>query len=215
MNSASMNDFAEVQRLAEEYASYSVSKGGLANVLGGIAGIMIYLLNGLLGRGFWTTVLTIVLTLSWLVGKELFRTFLYRPFGDAREMWSEERRRRQVWVIRFFIVVAIFFWFISWDGYFLGKVSLVQLVSGFIVATSMPWVASRYLHNTDEMMVGAFLFMSCALVCVGSLLGEGLNAWAVAAWMPLYALMLLWRGIGEHRQFRHLARQLQAQGADL
>ncbi len=212
MDGMHMEDLTEVQRMAEEYASYSVSKGGLANVLGGIAGIVIYLLNGLLGRGIWTTVLTIALTLSWLGGKELFRTLLYRPFGEAREMWSEGQRRGQVWIARFFILVAVLFWFMFWDGYFLGKVSLIQLVLGLVVATSIPWIAWRYLHNKDEMMVGTFLLMSCALVSVGSLLGEGPEAWMVAAWMPLYALMLLWRGVDEHRRFRRLARQLHAQG---
>lgn len=212
MDGMHMNDLAKVQRLAEEYASYSVSKGGLANVLGGIAGIVIYLLNGLLGRGIWTTVLTIVLTISWLAGKELLRNFLYRPFGKAREKWSEGQRRGQLWVARFFILVAVLSWLMFGDGYFLGKISLIQLVLGLAIVTSTPWLAWRYLHNTDEMMVGVFLLVSCALVSVGSLLGEGITAWLVAAWMPLYALMLLWRGIEEHRQFRRLARQLQAQG---
>jgi hypothetical protein len=212
MDGTHMNDLAEVERLAEEYASYSLSKGGLANVLGGIAGIVIYLFNGLLGRGIWTTVLTIALTLSWLAGKELLRTFLYRPFGEAREKWSQGQRRGQVWVARFFLLITVLFWFAFWDGYFRGTVSLIRLVLGLAVATSMPWVAWRYLHNMDEIMVGTFLLICCSLVSVGSLLGAGLDAWMVAAWMPIYALMLLWRGVDEHRRFLRLARQLQAQG---
>jgi hypothetical protein len=188
-----------------------VSKSGLANVLGGIAGIVIYLLNGLLGRGIWTTVLTIALTLSWLAGKELLRTFLYRPFGKAQEKWSEGQRRGQVVLARFFILIAVMLWFMFWDGYFLGKIPLIRLVLGLAVATSTPWIAWRYLHNIDEIMVGAFLLICCALVSVGSVLGQGLDAWMGAAWMPLYSLVLLWRGVDEHRRFRRLARQLRAQ----
>jgi hypothetical protein len=60
-------------------------------------------------------------------------------------------------------------------------------------------------------MVGAFLLICCALVSVGSVLGQGLDAWMGAAWMPLYSLVLLWRGVDEHRRFRRLARQLRAQ----
>jgi hypothetical protein len=212
MDSTHMRDPAEVQRLAEEYASYSVSKSGLANVLGGIAGIVIYLLNGLLGRSIWTTILTIALTISWLAGKELFRTLLYRPFGTAQEKWSEGQRRGQVWLTRFFMLMVVLFWFMFLDGYFRGNISLTRLVLGLAVAASMPWIAWRSLHNMDEVMVGTFLLLSCALVSVGSLLGEGFAAWAVAAWMPLYALMLLGRGLDEHRRFHHLARQLRAQG---
>jgi hypothetical protein len=211
MDGTQMRDPSEVQRLAEEYASYSVSKSGLANVLGGIAGIVIYLLNGLLGRGIWTTVLTIALTLSWLAGKELLRTFLYRPFGKAQEKWSEGQRRGQVVLARFFILIAVMLWFMFWDGYFLGKIPLIRLVLGLAVATSTPWIAWRYLHNIDEIMVGAFLLICCALVSVGSVLGQGLDAWMGAAWMPLYSLVLLWRGVDEHRRFRRLARQLRAQ----
>ncbi len=212
MDGTHINDLAEVERLAEEYASYSMSKGGLANVLGGIAGIVIYLLNGLLGRGIWTTVLTIALTISWLVGKELLRAFLYRPFGEAREKWSEGQRRSQMWMAVPLILAAVILWVIFWYGYFTGIVPVIRLVLGLAVAASMPWVAWRYFHNLDEMMVGAFLLMSCALVSVGSLLGEGLEAWTVAAWMPLYALILLLRGLDEHRRFRHLTGQLHARG---
>lgn len=211
MDGTQMRDLAEVQQLAEEYASYSVSKSGLANVLGGIAGIVIYLLNGLLGRSIWTTVLTIVLTLSWLLGKEFFRTFLYRPFGKAQEKRSEGQRRGQIWIVRFFMLLTLLLWFMFWDGNFLGKVQVTRLVLGLAVATSMPWVAWRYLHNQDEVMVGTFLLMCCSLVSVGSLLGEGLDAWLGAAWMPIYSLMLLWRGVDEHRRFRRLVRQLRAQ----
>jgi hypothetical protein len=208
MEGIAMRDATEVQRLAEEYASYSISKGGLANVLGGIAGIIIYLLNGLLGRGIWITVLTIALTLSWLGGKELLRTLLYRPFGDVREKRSEGQRRGQIVLARFFMLIVVLLWFAFGVGYFRGTITLIQLVLGLAVATSTPWVAWRYLHNTDEIMVGTFLLVSCSLVSVGSLLGEGLSAWVVAAWMPIYALMLLWRGLDEHQQFRRLARQL-------
>jgi hypothetical protein len=211
MDSVQIRDLAEVQRLAEEYASYSVSKGGLANVLGGIAGIVIYLLSGLLGRSIWTTVLTIALTISWLVGKELFRTFLYRPFGEAREQWSDKQRQGQVWLVRFFILIVILFWVTFWYGYFLGRISLLQVTLGMAVATSTPWIAWQYLHNTDEIMVGTFLLMNCALVSVGSLLGDGISAWLVAAWMPLYALLLIGRGLDEHWQFRNLIRQLRTQ----
>lgn len=212
MEDTRIQHLTKVQRLAEEYASYSVSKGGLANVLGGIAGIVIYLLIGLLGRSIWTTVLTIVLTLIWLGGKELLRIVLYRPFGRAQEKGSEQQRRGQIWVARLFILCAVILWCMFWDGYFLQKISFVQLVIGLVVAASMPWIAWRYLRNTDEVMVGTFLFINCALVCVGSLLGEGPWSWLAAAWMPIYALLLLWRGIDEHRRFHHLASQLRMQG---
>jgi hypothetical protein len=215
MDGMQIRDLAEVEQLAEEYASYSMSKGGLANVLGGIAGIMIYVLSGLLGPGIWITVLTIALTSIWLIGKELLRTLLYRPFGTVREKWSTKKRHSQVWIARFFILLAVFLGAMFVDGYFLGKISLIRLVLGLAVAACTPWIAWRYLHNTDELMVGTFLLMNCSLVSVGSLLGKGFDAWILGAWVPLYALILLGRGFNEHQRFRHMTRQLSAQGEAL
>src|SRR5262249_26775910 len=91
------------QELSQEYASYSQSRGGLSKGLGGIVGIAVILTGTILGGGAITAVVTIGGTLLWLVGKEWIRAHIYRPFGDAQEIWSPQKRREQ-WRITLFVV---------------------------------------------------------------------------------------------------------------
>ncbi len=83
----------ELRELSQEYASYSRSRGGLGNVLGGVAGLVIFAALWLLGRGGVMAGITVGLTVAWLVGKEVIRQRIYRPFGEAREAWPEAQRR--------------------------------------------------------------------------------------------------------------------------
>src|SRR5438445_11021691 len=110
MDDLQVRDLSAVQQLAEEYASYTVSKNGLGNVLGGSVGIAIFLVNGLLGRGLWTTVLTISLTVVWLGGKEVIRRRLYRIFGDVQESWSAKRRREHSYIIVSLALASVGIW---------------------------------------------------------------------------------------------------------
>ncbi len=218
MENSQLSQARHIQSLAEEYASYATSRGGLGNVLGGLAGIVIYLINGLLGRGGLTTVLTIGLTLVWLVGKEVVRKLLYRSFGEVSEKRSVQQKRGQLMLIWFLVGVALCIWiWFGWaylGGDFQHPVAFWQVGLGLVFAASMPWIAWRYLYNEDELMVGIFLLLCCAIVSVGGVLGrvgDGWTGWAFAAWVPFYALILLHRGWNEHLKFRWLARQFARQ----
>jgi hypothetical protein len=210
---ANIERIQEVQRLAEEYASYSASKSGLGNVFGAVAGIVIYLVNGIIGRSIWTTIVTIGLTMLWLVGKEIMRRRVYQPFGEARERWSEKQRSRHLGYVMLITLVTVGIWI--WFGLtyiFMHTITPFQLITGLAFATSMPWITQRYLRNEDELMVGVFLLLCCAIVSVGGVLGsQNWEAWAGSSCFALYSLMLLCRSIVEHRQFRQLATQLQLQ----
>src|SRR5437588_7925306 len=92
MTGTSARSIAELQQVTQEYASYSQSRGGLGNVLGGVVGLISFAALSLLG-GVVLAVLSVGLTVTWLVGKEIIRHRLYRIFGDAQEMWSASQRR--------------------------------------------------------------------------------------------------------------------------
>ncbi|WP_338257233.1 hypothetical protein [Dictyobacter halimunensis] len=193
----------EVQRLTQEYASYSQSRNGLGNVLGGVVGLIIVLLNGLVGPGFWTAVLTIGLTFGWLVGKEIIRHRVYLSLGMARELWSPRERKYHTWSVLFVALISI------------GVCVVFILLGGptkpqgwlylFFVAL-MPWISWRYLRTSNEFVVGVFLLCACAVTSAGG--SYGLLGWW---WVGLVALLMVYAGIVEHRRYGRLVAQLQAQ----
>lgn len=213
MKDISLHQAEQVQRLAQEYASYSASKSGLGNVLGGLVGIAVYLINGLLGRSLWTTILTIGLTIMWLGGKEVLRVHVYQTFGMAQEISTLCTRKFLFWVIGLSVLAALGIWVLAWVAFLNPALHIgpIRLVLALVCATSMPWLGWRYLRTLDEFMVGFFLLICCAITSLGSaMVPPGIEGWLGTLWVPGYALILIKRGIIEHRTFRHLAREFQA-----
>jgi hypothetical protein len=211
MESVHMRQAEQVQRLAEVYSSYSASKSGLGNVLGGIIGIAVYLINGLVGRSLWTTILTIGLTIAWLGGKEILRARLYRTFGTAQEISTLATKKLLQWIIVISTFTALGIWILAWIAFLNPNLSIgpIRLVLALALATSMPWLGWRYLRTPDEFMVGFFLLVCCAITSLGSaMVPPGIEGWLGTVWVPLYGLILIRRGIVEHHTFRHLARYL-------
>lgn len=212
MEGIQMRQAEQVQRLAEEYASYSVSKSGLGNVLGGIVGLAIYLINGLVGRSLWTTFLTIGLTIVWLGGKEILRARLYRTFGAVQEIPTADAKKLLPWIMGINVFATLGIWVLAWIAFLNPSLNIgpIRLIVALICATSMPWLSWRYIHTLDEFMVGFFLFICCAITSLGSaMIPSGVEGWLGTLWVPLYALLLFARGLVEHRAFHHLVRQLQ------
>src|SRR5579871_1191393 len=99
MDELSFHQAQQVQHFTQQYASYSARKSGLGSVLGGLVGITIYFINGLPSHSFWSTLLTIGLTLTWLAGKEILRTYVYQRFGRVRENPSSSTRTLRTWIL--------------------------------------------------------------------------------------------------------------------
>lgn len=214
MESAHLRQAEQVQRLAEAYASYSGSRSGLGNVLGGMAGMAVYLINGLIGRSLWTTILTIGLTVAWLGGKEVLRACLYRPLGTAQEIPTPDAKKLLPWIIGLTAFTALGTWVLAWIAFLNPSLRIgpIHLVLALVCATSMPWLGWRFLRTLDEFMVGFFLLICCAITSLGSaIVPTGIEGWLGTLWVPLYALILLGRGLTEHRTFRQLERQLQVE----
>ncbi|MBE3558212.1 MAG: hypothetical protein IMW89_03185 [Ktedonobacteraceae bacterium] len=203
MNSSALRTIDEVQQLTQEYASYSQSKNGLGNVLGGVVGLAIYLVNGLIGPGLLTALLTIGLTLTWLVGKEFIRRRFYRVFGEAQEVWTPQARRWHTGSIAFTALICVgvgvaFIW--------LGGLREPSGWLYLLFCAVMPWIAWRYLRTPNEFTVGIFLLCACAVTSAGGAYGLLYGSWAA-----FFSVLMLLKGIDEHRKFRALAIRLQAQ----
>ncbi len=199
----------EMQRLTQEYASFSRRRSGLANVLGGVAGLISFLAAWLIGRGVLTALITLGLTITWLVGKEVIRRHLYRPFGEASEAWPAAERRTHIFTVGFVSLVlaggAVVFivHMIQQPGQFWAP--LAYLV--FCLVT--PWILWRYLRTVNEFMVGFYLLFDSAITCAGFVPNLLINA----SVLPLFSLLLIGLGWSEHRQFQALAARVRRQGA--
>ena len=206
MTATSTRSIAEMQQLTQEYASFSQSRSGLGNVLGGVAGLISFAAMWLLARGVVMAVLTVGVTVAWLGGKEIIRRRLYRPFGDARENWpASERRKHAIGVSVIAAVLAAFAIMIMVHA-LLTKTPWSIVLPYLIFCLVTPWIAWRYLRTINEFMVGFYLLFASAITVAGfvpSLL-------VFAAVLPLYSIALIAVGWKEHRQFRALAARLRA-----
>jgi hypothetical protein len=204
VNTDYRQSIGEMQNLTREYASFSQSRSGLGNVLGGVAGLASFAVMWLLGRGVVTAVLTVGLTVAWLVGKEVIRRQLYRPFGEAREAWPASVRRGHLVTVAIIACVcaafAVAILVRSLTAATPWSVALPYLV--FCVIT--PWIGWRYLRTVNEFMVGFYLLFASAVVSAGFVPDR---LWLIA-FLPWYSLVLVVLGLREHRQFQDLAARL-------
>ncbi len=196
---------ADMQQLTREYASYSRSRGGLANVLGGVVGLVIFGAIWLFGGNPVTAALTVGLTLVWLAGKEVIRRRLYRGFGEAREVWAGAPRRTRhilTWIFTP-LLLAFAVWIVA--AGWLSKPAIAAPYLIFCLAT--PWIMWRYLYTLNEIMIGFGLLFVSAVTASGhtpALLG--------LAFVPVYAAAMIPLGLAEHRQFKGLRTRLEARG---
>jgi hypothetical protein len=203
MTETSARSIAELQRVTREYASFSQSRGGLGNVLGGVVGLISFAALWLLG-GVALAALSVGLTVTWLVGKETIRHRLYRPFGDAQEIWSASQRRGHA-----IAAIASGLGLAALAVLPVGDTQLTQSLWSIplpylIVCLAAPWIVWRYLRTGNELLVGFYLlFMSAVAVS-----GWTPNRILFSAILPSFSVILIVLGAKEHRQFQKLAARL-------
>lgn len=206
MTKTSTRSIAELQQVTQEYASFSQSRSGLGNVLGGVAGLIAFAGMWLVGPGPVAAVLTVGTTAVWLVGKEVIRRRLYRPFGDARESWpASQRRRHRIGVSIIATVLAAFAVMIVVHS-LLTKTAWSIALPYLVFCLVTPWIAWRSLRTDNELMVGVFLLFASAVTTAGFVPDRLL----FTAILPLYSALLILVGLKEDRQFQALAARLRA-----
>ena len=198
---------AEMQQLTQEYASFSQSRSGLGNVLGGAAGLIVSIVILLRWHGLVAAALTVGLTVAWLVGKEIIRGRLYRPFGEAREIWPASQRRGHVIGVSIIAVVLAAFAALIVAHIVADRAPWPATVPYLVFCFVTPWIAWRFLRTTNEIMVGIYLLLASAITSAGFVP----DLLVFAAILPLYSVLLIVLGWKEHGQFHKLAARLRAQ----
>lgn len=204
VNTDYRQSISEMQDLTREYASFSQSRSGLGNVLGGVAGLASFAVMWLLGRGVATAILTVGLTVAWLVGKEVIRRQLYRPFGEARETWPASLRHGHVVSVAIIACACVAFAVVILVRSFTAATPWSVALPYLIFCLITPWIGWRYLRTVNEFMVGFYLLFASAVVSAGFVPDR---LWLVAI-LPWYSLVLVVLGLREHRQFQDLAARL-------
>jgi hypothetical protein len=206
MTETATRSITELQLVTQEYASFSQSRGGLGNVLGGVAGLAAFAAMWLIGPGLVAAVLTAGMTLAWLAGKEIIRRRLYRPFGEARETWPATQRRRRAIAVSIIAAVLAAFAVLLALHVLLERTAWSLALPYLVFCFVTPWLAWRYLRTENELMVGFFLLFVSAITSAGFVPDRLL----FSAILPLYSALLIVIGLREHRQFQALAARLRA-----
>lgn len=150
--------------------------------------------------------LTLTVTATWLVGKEVIRRRVYRRFGEAREIWPAAKRREHLVMVGMIgVVVAVLAVLIVLHA-LLDKPEWAKSLPYLVFCLGTPWIAWRYLRTANELMVGVFLLFACAVSAAGFTPDHVVNT----AILPLYSMLLIGVGLKEHRQFTLLAARLGA-----
>ncbi|HZR41353.1 MAG TPA: hypothetical protein VFB12_14625 [Ktedonobacteraceae bacterium] len=199
MEKSALPAIEEVQRLTRDYASYAHRRGGLGNVLGGLVMLAVVLLILLSKADLLIALITPGLMLSWLVGKELLRSYLYTPLGRATE-------RRSV-AMQWFHLLRVCLGVLLLGGIAVSVVIQRSLAFHqwwpllvFLLLT--PWIAWRYLRSGIEYLLGLFLLLVSLLASIGS----DMRSYVVVALLLAFLSILL--GLYEHLRFRSLVKEV-------
>ena len=203
----------ELESLTRDYARYSRSAGGLAAVLGGVFCLLAYLLGGLLPPTPALRVLLATLPLAWLLARQVMLRRYYQRLGHVEEQESAAECRTHRSCIGVALVVAVL---VTVSALVRGT----HLSPGTMGYLALLWLLVlagwRWLRSPLDFVVGTFLFCQAALFCVGRgypVIGTVAAAVhpplaLLALLFPLAALLMIVRGVADHRRFLQLRERL-------
>lgn len=201
MQSHNLRSLKETQQLTHEYASYSLSRNGLGNVLGGIAYLVTFLISEVMASGIWTSVMTLALLMMWVIGKEIIRLQVYQAFGLARLKRSFDKQVLRIFSVGAFALIAVGLWLVIIEQGWLPDPRAWLLLP---LLTAMPWIAWNYLRTAGEVVIALPLSIA-VLDPVVIQFGD-----RIELIMLIIATTLIVIGIVEHLHFRSLAARLQS-----
>lgn len=203
----------ELESLTRDYARYSRSAGGLASVLGGVSCLLAYLLGGLLPSTPVLRIVLVALPVAWLLARQGMAHRYYQRFGhvEEQERAAERRTHRSCIGVTLIVAVLVTVSALSHGAHpSLGTVGYLALVWLLVLAC---W---RWLRSPLDFIVGVFLFCQASLLCVGrsypvmgTVAATANPPMALLALLfPLVALLMIARGVADHRHFLQLRERL-------
>ncbi|MBD8874036.1 hypothetical protein IHE47_14540 [Rhodanobacter sp. DHB23] len=203
----------ELESLTREYARYSRSAGGLSSVLGGACCLLAYLLGGLLPPTPALRIVLVALPLTWLLARRGMERHYYQRFGHVEEQEGAVERRTHRLCIGAALLVAVS---VTVSALSHGARLSMGVVAYLALAWLLVLAGWRWLRSPLDFVVGTFLFCQAAVSCAGfaypvmGTVAAGLDPpmALLALLFPLAALLLIARGVADHRRFRPLCERL-------
>lgn len=202
-----------LQEVTSRYARYSRTAAGLGNVLAGVLVLITYFVGALVEPlGTPLRLALVAAPVVWIVTKELLRARYYQRLGRVSENWSRGERVLHVVLTLFTLAVAAF---VATTVLVAARGDLAAIVEvgalGYLAfSLAMPVLVWFFMRTPLEFVVGVFLVAQAALIAGGGNyeLGSQLQA-------PIAAVVLLFLGARQHREFRALERELASLQATL
>ncbi|NQD35452.1 hypothetical protein HPT27_00355 [Permianibacter sp. IMCC34836] len=211
MTSATYNpaDLDRLQNLAERYARYSRSAGGLSSVLGGLLCLIMFGTALVFELSQPVRVALAIAPLLWLLSKELLRRYYYQRAGMVLEKLSPGQWRLHVGLTAFVALVSL--GILGLGLYKFGVPGLLALpwqqLGYFVFVIAMPVVVWRWLWSSSDFIIGVNVMCQAALIIAG----RHYELDALGLYMLGAGALSIWLGIREHRDYLQLRRELAQQ----
>ena len=203
----SLGDLDQLQQLTERYARYRFSAGGLSSVLGGLLSLVMFFTALLAPLGPVERAVLALAPLLWLLSKEALRRFYYQRSGAVGEKLSASQHRQH---FRLTIFVAAVSTAIVGAGLWkFGLSGLLALpwpkLSYVLIAVLMPLIVWRWLWSNSDFIAGVSLMCQAAVIIAGS----NYRLDYLGIYLIAMALLCIFNGVREHRDYLRLRNELQ------
>ncbi len=205
-SNTSTDNPSRLGELTRRYARYSLSAGGLSNVLGGALVLATYFIGALAVPTSLAGRLALASApIIWIVAKELLRRHYYQRLGKVDEVRTATDRR---WHLAFTLFSAVIGAAVIAGTLVAARNDPAPLadpgVIGYLLfVAAMPVLVWFYMKTPFEFIAGVFLIAQSAVILAGGHydLGSQLQA-------PIAAVVLILYGLRQHLEFRNLQREL-------
>ena len=203
----SLGDLDQLQQLTERYARYRFSAGGLSSVLGGLLSLVMFFTALLAPLGPVERAVLALAPLLWLLSKEALRRFYYQRSGAVGEKLSASQHRQHFRLTIF--VAAVSTAIVGVGLWKFGLSGLLALpwpkLSYLLIAVLMPLIVWRWLWSNSDFIAGVSLMCQAAVIIAGS----NYRLDYLGIYLIAMALLCIFNGVREHRDYLRLRNELQ------
>jgi hypothetical protein len=204
----------KAKQVTSEYASYARDASGLGNVVGALLVFMCAAVPGSALAHWWLRILLATTPFWWVVVKEQLRCRYYQQLGSVKPKTSIGERVYVIVGLSFAVIlsaVSIAVLLLNVFTEHATHVTLLLVLSVLILA-AIPFLVVRFMRGKYELITGLFLvFQSVAMLNTDSA-SVFLRGWLKLPAL-LVAIVMLFAGIDQHRQFLKLKKVLVPNGA--